>query len=219
MVTFTVDDREIQAEEDANLLDACLENGIFIPNLCHIPGRSRPRASCRMCFVEIEGVDRPVTSCTERVQEGMRVRTDTERVRRLQRAGLQFLLSVHDVDCGHCPSNKHCPLQDIARVLEVGLKSKRLDKILSTPPVIREHPLLDYYPNRCILCGKCLDACRQRLGQPLLTFARRGFETVISFFGEKERDSFACGAEPLCAAACPVSAIRLRSAGESAPEP
>ncbi|VBB43885.1 4Fe-4S binding domain protein [uncultured Desulfatiglans sp.] len=217
MVTIIVDDTEIQAEEGANLLEVCLDNGIFIPNLCHIPGQSRPRASCRMCFVEIEGVGRPITSCTETVRDGMRVRTGTERVRRLQRAGLQFLLSVHDVDCGHCPSNKHCPLQDTARFLKAGLKSKKLDKILSSPPVIREHPLLDYYPNRCILCGKCLDACRRKMGQPLLTFAKRGFETIISFFGEKERTALACGEEPACAAACPVSAIRLHSAGEDAP--
>jgi len=214
-VKIFVDNKEIQAPAGASLLEVCLENGIYIPNLCYIPGLERPRAACRLCFVAVEGVARPVTSCTVKVSKDLRVSTDTDEVRRLQRAGLKLLLSVHDVDCGHCPSNKKCPLQEMAKFLKVGLKPKNLDLILKTPAVVQDHPRLDYYPNRCVLCGKCLHACSTVQGHPLLTFSKRGFETIISFFGETERPELSCEGEAACAAVCPVSAIQVRPAEDS----
>ena len=99
MVKLIVDDREIEAAEGATLLQACLKNDIYIPNLCHMEDMAHPAALCRMCFVEIEGQDKPVASCTITVSENMVVKTDTPAVRRLQRRALRLLLSVHDVDC------------------------------------------------------------------------------------------------------------------------
>ena len=121
MIKFLVDDIQIQVEEGTNLLQACLENEIYVPNLCYLEGKEIPSASCRMCFVEIEGEGRPVPSCTVSVKEGMIVQTDTPSVRRLQRSALQLLLSVHRVECAKCPANKKCELQRIARFLKVGL--------------------------------------------------------------------------------------------------
>ena len=108
MVRIIVDDREIEAREGTSLLQACLENNIYIPNLCYLEEMEHPQASCRMCFVEIEGEDEPVVSCSVRVQNGLVARTDTPFVRRLQRSALRLLLSVHDVDCANCAANKKC---------------------------------------------------------------------------------------------------------------
>ncbi len=211
MVKLLVDNKEIEAEAGATLLHACLDNGIYIPNLCYIDGMDDPPASCRLCFVEIEGVEKPVTSCAVTVRDGMIVRTDAASARRLQRSALQLLLSVHDVDCKACPANKKCALQKVARFLKVGLKPKRLEQSLKEGAVREEHPLLDFHPNRCVLCGRCVYACQKRNGKPFLTFAKRGFDTIISFYGEKKLSEVSCKDDCACVEVCPVAAITLKS--------
>ncbi len=218
-VKLLVDNKEIEVEEGATLLQACLENGIYIPNLCYLEDMESPSASCRLCFVEIEGEDRPVTSCAIKVREGLVVRTDTPPVRRLQHSALQLLLSVHHVDCARCIANKKCELQRIAKFLKVGLKPKRLELFLKDADPDHDHPFLDYYPNRCVLCGKCVFVCRQHHGKPFLTFAGRGSDTVISFYGEKGVSSLPCREGTLCVDICPVGAITTKSSPGKAGKP
>ena len=130
MITLQIDDQKIEIAEGRNLIEACLDNGIYIPNLCYLEGMEHPPASCRLCFVEIEGTDHPVSACSLRVGREMVVHTDTPRVRQLQKTALQLLLSVHDVDCKNCPANRKCALQDMAKFLKIALKSKSLDRLL-----------------------------------------------------------------------------------------
>jgi len=210
MVTFVVDDSEIQAEEGTQLLKACLDNGIYIPNLCYMENIHPLPASCRMCFVHIEGEEKPAAACTVPVNASLVVKTDTPAVRRLQKTALQLLLSVHDVDCKNCPANKKCGLQNIARFLKIGLKSKHLQHRLKEPKIDRTHPCLDHYPNRCILCGECIHVCRSHNRHSAITFARRGFDTVISFFGTTHADVGACDGCRSCVAVCPVGALVMR---------
>jgi NADH dehydrogenase/NADH:ubiquinone oxidoreductase subunit G len=174
-----------------------------------------PPASCRLCFVEIEGQDRPVTSCTQKVGAGLRVKTDTPAVRRLQKTALRLLLSVHDVDCRHCPANKKCPLQDMARFLKVGLRAKSLETILKETHVDSSHPSFDYYPNRCVLCGRCVFACKHKNGQNLLTFAKRGFDTIISSYGIAGGPKDSCDDCRECVSVCPVGALLPKTAAET----
>jgi bidirectional [NiFe] hydrogenase diaphorase subunit len=209
MVRLLVDNKEIAVEEGTTLLQACLDNQIYIPNLCWIKDMDNPSASCRLCFVEIHGEDQPVPSCTVKVQDGMVVHTDSLSVRRLQRAALRLLLSVHRVECGRCPANRKCELQRIAKSLKVGLKPKGLEQHLKEPEIVLDHPLLAYYPNRCVLCGKCVYVCIKKHGEPMLTFAKRGLDTVISFYGEGDAPDLACEECLACVEICPVSAIIL----------
>ena len=164
-----------------------------------------------MCFVEIEGVDRPVTSCTIEVQQGLRVRTDTPRVRRQQRAALRLLLSAHDIDCRNCPANKKCALQHMAKFLRIGLKARPLETILKDMEVDVSHPCFDYIPNRCVLCGKCVYVCKHKGGQHRLTFAQRGFETIISSYGSARELDEACDDCRICIEICPVGALVLKT--------
>ena len=210
MVTFLVDNQEIGAEEGESLLQACLDNDIYIPNLCHLKDQLQPPSSCRMCFVEIEGEENPVTSCTVKIKEGLVVITDTLSVRRLQRSALQLLLSVHCVDCGNCPANKRCQLQRAAQFLKVGLKPDKLELFLKEPDKVSDHPCLDYYPNRCVLCGKCVYICEKEHGQSFLAFAGRGFDTVISLYGEGSEPKFPCEECTACVETCPVAALIMR---------
>jgi len=209
MIKMLVDDKTLEAEEGKVLLDACLDNGIYIPHLCRLQGTDEPHASCRLCFVQIEGCANPVPSCTLKVWDGMVVKTDTPEVRALQISALRLLLSVHDVDCAHCPANKKCALQDMAKFLRVGLKAKGLETFLKEPRVLHDHPTIDYYPNRCVLCARCVRQCRTQNGLPLMTFAKRGFDTIISFYaGEPMPDCADCLA---CVEICPVGALVLKN--------
>jgi bidirectional [NiFe] hydrogenase diaphorase subunit len=217
MVSILVDQKKIEAQEGTSVLTACLDNGITIPNLCYLEELDPAPASCRLCFVEIDGVDHPVASCSVPVQEAMVVRTDTPAVRRLQRTALKLLLSVHDVDCKNCHANRKCALQHLARFLRVGLKPKGLQHCLKEPPIDHCHPCLDYYPNRCVLCGRCVAVCQTASDRPELTFAKRGFDTVVSFFGRTDSARHDCAACRACIDTCPVGALALKDGLESLP--
>jgi NADH dehydrogenase/NADH:ubiquinone oxidoreductase subunit G len=208
VIKLVVDGRELQVEQGTVLLEACLGNGIFIPNLCHLQGEEHPNASCRLCFVEVDG--KVVPSCTVRVSAPLTVRTDTPEVRALQRSALRLLLSVHEVDCAHCPANKKCALQDIAKFLGMGLKAKGLESFRKQPDVVRDHPHIDYYPNRCVLCGRCVRLCRTSAGRPQMNYAGRGFETVISFYGADTQATPTCEDCQACVKVCPVGALVLK---------
>jgi len=220
MITLIVDGREIQVTKGTGLLKACLENQIYVPNLCYLEDLDAPPASCRLCFVEIDGHETPVTSCNTEARHGMVVRTDTTAVRRLQRTAFELLMSVHDVDCGHCRANKRCELQKIGRFLKVSLKPKRLDHALKEPDVYEDHPLLSCDPNRCILCGRCIHVCRSLNGRPFMALARRGFSTLVSFYGAGSPADLPCRECLACARICPVGAIGLKDApvGEERPD-
>ena len=113
MVKITVDEKQIEAQEGKSLLQACLENGIYIPNLCFLKDMENPTGSCRLCFVEIEGEEKLHTSCNTKVTEGMVVRTDTPGVRQIQKVVFQLLFSAHHMDCGHCLSKGKCDRREI----------------------------------------------------------------------------------------------------------
>ena len=207
MIALQIDGNKIEVAEGSNLLEACLDNGIYIPNLCHLEGMQHPPASCRLCFVEIEGSDNPVCACSIRVDREMRVRTNTCAVRQLQKTALQLLLSTHDVDCKNCPANRQCALQDMAKFLKVALKTSSLDLLLKETRIDASHPFLDHYPNRCVLCGKCVYVCRQHHNRAGLTFARRGIDTVIAFYGHPQTEQLPCDSCQACVEVCPVAAL------------
>ncbi|MCK4353934.1 MAG: (2Fe-2S)-binding protein, partial [Dehalococcoidia bacterium] len=124
-VSLTIDGKEIAAPEGKNLLWVALDHGTYIPNLCAIRENREPFASCRLCFVEIEGRAKPVTACTVLVAEGMAVNTKGAKALSLARASFELLLSSLPVDCAHCPKSGRCEVQKIAKYLGVKLNTKR----------------------------------------------------------------------------------------------
>jgi predicted molibdopterin-dependent oxidoreductase YjgC len=208
MVVLQVDDRKITAQKDRNLLSVCLENGIYIPHLCFMEDDRRPPASCRLCFVEIQG--RMVAACTISICSGLKVRTDTPAVRRLQRSAMRLLLSVHDIDCKHCHANHACELQNIARFLKMSLKPNPLTQIAQPVEVNTSHPCIDHYPHRCVLCGKCLRICRSKHKHPSFSFAGRGIDAVIRHYPLNGDTRQTCQDCRRCIEVCPVGALRMR---------
>ncbi|MGD9364257.1 MAG: 2Fe-2S iron-sulfur cluster-binding protein [Desulfobacteraceae bacterium] len=213
MIDIIIDQKKYEVAEGRNLLAVCLENGIYIPNLCFLDDEESPEASCRMCFVEIEGTPSPVPACTICTTSGLKARTDTPAVRRLQRSALRLLLSTHDVDCKHCHANRACELQKIARFLQVGLKSKPLAQIERSVQVDTGHPWIDHYPHRCVLCGKCIRTCSSRHELPVFSFVGRGIDTVVRHYRISGVKALDCPACHRCVDICPVGALKLRVAG------
>lgn len=206
IITLTIDGREIRAKEGERLLWAALDHGICIPNLCAVREADLPFGGCRLCLVEIEGRRSPVAACSQQVENGMVVRTDTPQVKRLRRTAFELLLSHHHLDCAHCPKNKKCELQKIAAHQGFKLKLERLRRIPRDLPVDSSHPLFTFDPNKCVLCGKCIWACQCR-GLGVIDFAYRGLETRISTFDNMPWADTRCDACLKCVEVCPVGAL------------
>jgi len=200
----------VKARAGTNILWVALDNGLYIPNLCAVREAGTPFASCRLCFIEIEGRSDPVTACTEPVREGMTVHLNTPKVQRLRNTAFELLLSHHNLDCANCAKNKNCGLQKTAANLGLKLKPKRLRRIPRNLPVDSSHTLFTYDPNKCIVCGKCVWVCQQQ-GSGILDFAYRGIYTIVSTFGGMPIAEAGCTSCLACVTVCPVGSLTVKS--------
>lgn len=206
-VTILVDGQKIPAEEGSRLLWAILDAGIWVPNLCAIRELEPPDGGCRLCWVEVEGQRKPVTSCTQPVKDGMVVRTRSAAVDRLVRAGFEMLLSTHRLNCKDCPGNRRCDLQEIAKKRKIPLTGKRLKKIEPDFPVDESRPDLGLDPNHCVLCGKCVYVCKHEVKKGVLDIINRGLESRVSTFDGEPLADQDCEDCTRCAEVCPTHAI------------
>jgi len=209
-VSLIIDGKEVTAREGDKVLWVALDNGIYIPNLCALRDASQPAASCRLCFVEVKRKKQPVTACTQTVEPGMVVNTRGPAALRLVRTAFELLLSSNVVDCAHCLKSGSCELQRIAAHLGVKLKTKRFRKILRSLAVDSSSPVFIYDPNKCVLCGRCVWVCRERLGIGALGFAHRGFGRMVTTFGDEPIGKSQCRECGECVVACPTGAMTFK---------
>jgi len=209
LASVIIDGVEVKVKEGQKLLWAALDNGFYIPNLCAIRQADPPLASCRLCFVEIEGRRDPVTSCTESITDGMVVHLNTPRVKRIRNTAFELLLSHHRIDCRNCSKNKNCGLQDVASKIGLKLKLQRLKQIPHEFEIDASHPLFNYDPSKCILCKKCVWVCHQQ-GSGILDFAFRGIQTRVSTIGGIPLAEAGCNDCLACVAVCPVGALTAK---------
>ncbi|MRN55014.1 NADH-dependent [FeFe] hydrogenase, group A6 [Paenibacillus monticola] len=201
-IKITIDGIETEIAKGTTVLEAARDQGIHIPSLCYLKGINHS-SSCRICVVEVG--PRLIASCTLIAEEGMKIQTNTKKVRDARRTSVELLLSDHDRECLSCSRSGGCELQtvsndlNIRKVTYVGEKSSQ-EKDYSSPSIVRD-------ASKCILCGRCVGACGTLQTVNAISFAKRGFDTVISTaFGRSLAESTCvnCGQ---CIMACPVGAL------------
>ena len=226
-VNLTMDGKALSVPAGTTILEAARANGIHIPTLCFLKELD-PRASCRMCVVEVEGARTFQHACAAKVREGMVVHTDTEAVRASRKLTLELLLSNHAVDCHHClriGSSKcddldpkfcemcffcdcvkdgFCDLQALAREYKVDVLP--FTQKHNTLPIDASSVIVRN-PNKCIKCRRCVDVCGKVQTVHNLAASGRGCEVVIGpAFGKAMCDSGCVGCGR-CVEVCPTGAI------------
>lgn len=204
MPKINIDDKTIEVAEGTSVLNAAKQAGIRIPTLCYLENVSAIGA-CRVCLVEVEGARNLAASCALPVNDGMKVRTNTKRVRDARRTVVELLLSEHDGDCQICDRNNDCELQSLA--YELGIKKIRYEGQKTSNEVDSSTPALVRDGGKCIKCRRCVAVCGQTQAVGALFPQFRGFKTSIAPAFGQNLDSVKCVQCGQCAAVCPVGAI------------
>ena len=180
-ITLTIDGREVQASENAMLVDAAKHGDVEIPVFCYEPKLGQPVGACRMCLVEIEGIPKLQTGCSTPVKDGMVVHTQTERVKEAQQAVVEFLLINHPLDCPVCDKGGECPLQDITFGWGPGLSRFVEPKRHFVKP-LELSPTIAIDRERCILCYRCVRFSQEISEDHQLVLLERGAHSYVSTF-------------------------------------
>ncbi|MCF8107351.1 MAG: (2Fe-2S)-binding protein, partial [Desulfohalobiaceae bacterium] len=155
--TLLLNGRETKFTPGQTILDVARENLVHIPTLCYLE-RTYPLAACRICVVELQDSDLLVPACATAANEGMDIRTDSKRVRAARAEVLKMLVSRGYHDCPVCDAGGECGLQDL--VHEYGLENIPMTTPPQGPPPEYATSFIRYWPERCILCYRCVAACR-----------------------------------------------------------
>lgn len=207
MIDITIDNKPITVEVGTTVLEACKQVGINIPTLCYLE-KIQAIGACRVCLVEIEGINDLAASCVMPAVDKMKIHTNNRRVREARRVVVELLLSEHEGDCQVCDRNEDCELQSIARDLGIrelhyeGEKAARCQDE-STPALVRNTA-------KCISCRRCVTVCTEMQSVSALFPQSRGFKTTIGPAFGKGLDTVTCVQCGQCSAVCPVGAISER---------
>ncbi len=201
-----IDKKSIQSQEGKSVLNAALEAGIYVPHLCSHPDLT-PQGGCKLCVVEIEGEDGPVTACTTIVREGMRIKTDSAQLLSLRRASIEFMLAGHPHDCTSCRSYLNCELQALMQYLSVA-HSRMREIHKTTTRLNTNNPLISRDMERCIQCGRCVRACHELRGVGIIDYRKKNDETYIGTQGDISLAQADCRFCSACVEVCPTGALR-----------
>ncbi len=206
IITFTIDGREVQAPENAMLVDAAKLGDVEIPVFCYEPKLGNPVGACRMCLVEIEGIPKLQTGCSTPVKDGMVVHTQSERVKTAQQSVVEFLLINHPLDCPVCDKGGECPLQDITFGWGPG-KTRFVEEKRHFVKPLELSPEIAIDRERCILCYRCVRFSQEISEDYQLVLLERGAHSYVSTFdGHPYVAPFSGNIVELC----PVGALTSR---------
>ena len=207
MVNITINNIPIAVEEGTTIMEACKEAKMPVPSLCYLKGINEIGA-CRVCVVEVKGIERLVTSCNNVVKEGMEILTNSPKVREARRINIKLILSQHNCFCPTCVRSGNCQLQKIAGELEFGTGSYpqhiTYGSWPSDFPLIRDE-------SKCIKCMRCIQICDKVQSLRVWDLAKTGSRTTVDVSlrrNIKEADCALCGQ---CITHCPVGALTGRT--------
>lgn len=206
MVKLTINDQKVTVPEGTTIMQAAREVGIEIPHLCYLKDINDIGA-CRVCIVELEGMEKLVTACNTPAEEGMVIYTNSPRVRATRKINVQLILSDHDGKCATCVRSGNCSLQTIANDLgileipyELIAERNRWDKRF---PMIRE-------ASKCIKCMRCIQVCDKIQDMQVWNVSGSGFRTTVEVSGNIPIQGADCSLCGQCITHCPVGALRAR---------
>lgn len=205
MINIKIEGVPYRVEEGLTILEAAKKCGYEIPSLCSFNHGECSKGSCRVCLVEATGARGLVASCVYPVAEGMEIRISTPKATEARRTSVELLLSNHNKDCQQCDKNGKCELLHVAQL--VGAREGMYEGAKTPVTVDRLSPSIYRDTSKCILCGRCVERCKNAHGLGILGFEKRGFNTIVA---PAENRSFAkspcilCGQ---CVTVCPTGAL------------
>lgn len=205
LVNITIDNQNVTVPKDITILEAAKKVGIDIPTLCFLKDINEV-GDCRMCIVKVEGRRGFATSCIQKVEEGMVIRTNTPDIIEARHVMLDLIISNHNKDCLTCTRMGNCELQALAT--KFNIQSIEFDGEREEYPIDNLSPAIVRDPNKCILCRRCVATCKniQKIGA--VDCGSRGFESCISTSYNKSLKDSNCVYCGQCIQACPTSALR-----------
>ncbi|WP_200763327.1 NADH-quinone oxidoreductase subunit G [Nitrosophilus alvini] len=200
MIKFYIDGKEVTANKNETILEAARREGIYIPTMCYLP-KVKPIASCRLCVVEVEGVEGFVLSCQTPPTTGIKVKTNSKELYS-HRQNIMKLYDVnHPLECGVCDKSGNCDLQN--KTLEFGVDTQDFSA-KDQPRIIKDWKFIQYDPSLCILCEKCVHTCNEVIGDDAIEIEFGGYKSHIVVKEGETLDCTFCGE---CIAVCPVGAM------------
>ena len=203
-VTVTLNGKQVSGRDGITILELAQENGIDIPTLCYMSELS-PTGSCRVCVVEIEGSRTLVGSCHTPITQGMVIYTHSPKVLEARRVIVDLLLASHSGFCIICGKANVCELRKVAADMDVGLSRFQAKKRYY--PIENVSPYIWRDLSKCILCRKCVRACREIAKKDVLGVAYRGFSSKLVVDCDEPLDKEVCRDCGICIPYCPTGAL------------
>lgn len=204
MVNLKINGIDVQATEDTTIMKGAQSIGIDVPNFCYSDFYKK-FSGCRICVVEVKGRDRLAASCSETVQEGMEIETESPRVVKVRKDLLELIWANHPEDCLTCEKVGTCKLQEYC--FRYGVSRSPYEKNKDTYELDTSNPVMIRNQNKCILCGKCVNVCREVQGTTAIDFIGRGIESKIATGFDLPLNTDNCRFCGQCISECPTGAI------------
>ena len=203
-INMTINNRKVEAYEGQTILEVAKNNGIHIPTLCYLKDYTGTGA-CRVCQVEVEGAKTLCAACVYPVREGLVVKTNSKRALDARRRVIELIVSNHSKDCLSCIRNTNCELQKLCQ--ELGVREDAFEGEKTTPTFDIVSPGVVRNTSKCILCGRCIAACKKHQGLGILGYMNRGFKTKVGPVYDKSLADVDCMQCGQCINVCPVGAL------------